>query len=309
MEHSAQQVPGIREAYVLGHPISHSLSPALHRAAYTVMDVPISYDSLDTLPEQLPEVFARANNGRRICGLSVTMPLKTAIMDYCTVLSNTARITGAVNTVYWRCEGEEVQVCGHNTDVGGIMNALLHAGLNNTAIATGKAAILGGGATAVSALTALHQLGYGTVTVYARSLHKLGSVQRVAEQLGTHYEARSLENFAHTAKTYSTVISTLPAHTADSFAPALHPAPEAVLLDVAYSPWPSQLAAAWEEGGGVVVSGLEMLLYQGLDQVRIFSGYGTAHTTVRLPRELDVLNAMCLSIGLEERNNIPKIFV
>ena len=85
---------------------------------------------------------------------------------------------------------------------------------------------------------------------------------------------------------YEAVISTLPAHAADALAAPLglevakSPgsiapgalAPGAVLLDVAYDPWPSALANAWEAAGGVVVSGLAMLVHQGVEQVKLFSG-------------------------------------
>jgi shikimate dehydrogenase len=68
-----------------------------------------------------------------------------------------------------------------------------------------------------------------------------------------------------------------------------------VLLDVAYEPWPSELAAAWTAVGGTVVSGLEMLLHQAIGQVRIFV---TSEEGGALPRELEVVAAMRASVGL-----------
>ena len=86
------------------------------------------------------------------------MPLKTAVIEYCDELTELARITGAVNTVYIN----GLKVIGHNTDVAGIVNALLQAGLD-PAPQRERPAVVGGGATAISALTALHRLGYGGV--------------------------------------------------------------------------------------------------------------------------------------------------
>ena len=295
-----------RRAYVLGHPIAHSLSPVLHTAAYQVLKENIAYARRDTLPEDLPALMDETEAGEAICGFSVTMPLKTDIIRYLHSTTALAQVTGAVNTVFWRkTEDTEAPLPhGHNTDVGGIVNALLHAGLE-THQATTQPAILGGGATAISALAALHRLGYTRVTVYARSLHKLSAIYDTAKRLSLEVQAEPLTRFPEDCAAYYPVISTLPAHAADDFTENIHKVyPYAVLLDVAYDPWPSQLAQIWERRGGRVVSGLEMLLYQALDQVRVFTGHATDQ---RLPHELDVLNAMCAAVNLAPREQLPDI--
>lgn len=305
-----REAPYLRRAYVLGHPIAHSLSPALHRAAYAYLgEANLEYDRRDTLPEDLPEIMRGVRNpagteeAPYIAGLSVTMPLKTAVIQYCDELSETARVTGAVNTVYPRGE----KVLGDNTDVIGIVNALLHAGLKPNP-ERDEPAVIGGGATAISALTALHQLGYSRVSVYARSLHKLGSVQEAADRLGVQLEQVSLaelpQNLAE--RGHHPVISTLPAHAADEWASQLSGLKGAsathrpVLLDVAYNPWPSVLASAWEANGGTVVSGLEMLLYQAVEQVLLFTD-----CTLQPAELLGLINAMCAAVGLPSREHLP----
>ena len=304
-----REAPYLRRAYVLGHPIAHSLSPALHRAAYDFLGEPnLEYDRRDTLPDDLPAIMhgVRHPKGTEdapyIAGLSVTMPLKTAVIEYCDELSETARVTGAVNTVYPRGE----KVLGDNTDVIGIVNALRHAGLEPEPLKD-SAAIVGGGATAISALTALHQLGYSRVSVYARSLHKLGSVQEAADRLGVQLEQVSLaelpQNLAE--RGHHPVVSTLPAHAADEWASQLSGLKGAsathrpVLLDVAYNPWPSVLASAWEANGGTVVSGLEMLLYQAVEQVLLFTD-----RTLSEGELLGLVNAMCAAVDLAPRASV-----
>lgn len=304
-----REAPYLRRAYVLGHPIAHSLSPALHRAAYDFLgEQNLGYDRRDTLPDDLPAIMrgVRHPDGTEdapyIAGLSVTMPLKTAVIQYCDELSETARVTGAVNTVYPRGE----KVLGDNTDVIGIVNALRHAGLEPQPLKD-SAAIVGGGATAISALTALYQLGYSRVSVYARSLHKLGSVQEAADRLGVQLEQVSLaelpQNLAE--RGHHPVVSTLPAHAADEWASQLSGLKGAsathrpVLLDVAYNPWPSVLASAWEASGGTVVSGLEMLLYQAVEQVLLFTD-----RTLSEGELLGLVNAMCAAVGLAPRASV-----
>lgn len=305
-----REAPYLRRAYVLGHPIAHSLSPALHRAAYAYLgEANLEYDRRDTLPDDLPAIMRGVRNpagteeAPYIAGLSVTMPLKTAVIKYCDELSETARVTGAVNTVYPRGE----KVLGDNTDVIGIVNALLHAGLKPNP-ERDEPAVIGGGATAISALTALHQLGYSRVSVYARSLHKLGSVQEAADRLGVQLSTVALAEFPaeQKARRHNPVISTLPARAADEWAPQLaDPAGasathQPVLLDVAYNPWPSVLASAWEANGGTVVSGLEMLLYQAVEQVLLFTD-----CTLQPAELLGLINAMCEAVGLPSREHLP----
>lgn len=305
-----REAPYLRRAYVLGHPIAHSLSPALHRAAYAYLgEANLEYDRRDTLPDDLPAIMRGVRNpagteeAPYIAGLSVTMPLKTAVIQYCDELSETARVTGAVNTVYPRGE----RVLGDNTDVIGIVNALLHAGLKPNH-ERDEPAVIGGGATAISALTALHKLGYRRASVYARSLHKLGSVQEAAERLGVQLSTVALaelpQNLAE--RGHHPVVSTLPAHAADEWASQLSGLKGAsathrpVLLDVAYNPWPSVLASAWEANGGTVVSGLEMLLYQAVEQVLLFTD-----CTLQPAELLGLINAMCEAVGLPSREHLP----
>ena len=304
-----REAPYLRRAYVLGHPIAHSLSPALHRAAYAYLgEANLGYDRRDTLPEDLPTIMHRVRHPKGtedapyIAGLSVTMPLKTAVIEYCDELSETARVTGAVNTVYPRGE----RVLGDNTDVIGIVNALLHAGLKPNP-ERDEPAVIGGGATAISALTALHKLGYRRASVYARSLHKLGSVQEAADRLGVQLEQVALadlpQNLAE--RGHHPVVSTLPAHAADEWASQLSGLKGAsathrpVLLDVAYNPWPSALASAWEANGGTVVSGLEMLLYQAVEQVLLFTD-----RELQPAELLGLINAMCAAVDLAPRASV-----
>ena len=309
-----REAPYLRRAYVLGHPIAHSLSPALHRAAYAYLgEANLEYNRRDTLPDDLPAIMRGVRNpagteeAPYIAGLSVTMPLKTAVIQYCDELSETARVTGAVNTVYPRGE----RMLGDNTDVIGIVNALRHAGLEPDP-ERDEPAVIGGGATAISALTALHKLGYRRASVYARSLHKLGDLQAVAERLGVQLSTVALAEFPaeQKARRHNPVISTLPARAADGWAPQLadpagasNPAGASadrpVLLDVAYNPWPSVLASAWEASGGAVVSGLEMLLYQAVEQVLLFTD-----RTLQPAELLGLVNAMCAAVDLPLRASV-----
>lgn len=154
---------------MLGHPIAHSLSPVLHRAAYRALGLADwRYDALDVTAEQLPEVLAGLDAGW--AGLSLTMPLKHAVLPLLDHVDPLAQTVGAVNTVLVQPERSGRALVGANTDVYGIV-AALREGLRG---APTTAAVLGGGATAASTLAALAELGITSAAVYVRSAGRSG---------------------------------------------------------------------------------------------------------------------------------------
>lgn len=285
----------------MGHPIGHSKSPALHNAAYQLLGADFSYRAIDVEESGMADLLAQVRAEGNWYGLSVTMPLKNVAVELVDELSDVARTLGAVNTIIATTDDAGATFLrGDNTDVAGIVNALRHAGVGERP----RAAILGGGGTAVSALAALVDLEATDIVVFVRNPVKAAGTLEVAAALAA--PAR-LESFAGTARDlggFDVVISTLPPRAADGLAAeflATGDSPAGVLLDVAYDPWPSALAQAWESRGGTVVAGIEMLLYQGVEQVKLFAeagGYGTIATDT----QGDVINVMCDAIGVHRRN-------
>jgi len=280
-------------AAVLGHPISHSKSPALHRAAYSHLGVDIEYSAIDVTVPALPAFMAavRAEAGWR--GLSVTMPLKTAMVSEVDEVRGVAGILGVVNTVVFESRGSSVRGIGYNTDVAGIVNAVRHAGV----AAAPSAVVLGGGGTAAAAIAALQELGAPSADVFVRDVARAAEARAASAGVGLPVRVLPLAGAAAAMAAADVVISTLPPRAADGLADelaGLHAATPGVLLDVAYDPWPSRIASAWQDGGGAVVPGLEMLLYQAVEQVKFFSGLGDDVTA-------DVIDVMCDSVGAPRR--------
>ncbi|ADX73170.1 shikimate dehydrogenase [Pseudarthrobacter phenanthrenivorans Sphe3] len=280
-------------AAVLGHPISHSKSPALHLAAYARLGVGISYTAVDVTEQLLPAFMDQIRDQAGWRGLSVTMPLKTAMLEQVDEVRGVARTLGVVNTVSFEDHPAGTRTVGSNTDVAGIVNALRHAGAG----AAPSAVVLGGGGTAASAVAALKELGATRAEVFVRDTSRTAEVCAAADSLDVDLDIRNMAGAARAAVTADVVISTLPPRAADGIASqmaALKTAMPGVLLDVAYDPWPSLLASVWQAGGGKVVPGLEMLLYQAVEQVRLFS---------RLDKEVNasVIDVMCDAVGLPRR--------
>jgi shikimate dehydrogenase len=267
-----------RRAAVLGHPVAHSLSPRLHRAAYAELGLAgWTYEAVDVTQEQLP-AFVGALDGTW-AGLSLTMPLKQTVLPLLDHVEPLADVVGAVNTVLVQAGRGRPVLTGANTDVHGLV-AALSEGLAAAGAPRGgssTAVVLGAGATAASALAALAELGCPSPAVLVRSLGRTGGLARAAHRMGVEPAFRTLVEAPEALAGADLVVSTLPPRAADDLAAALRaggPGPRAgaVLLDVAYDPRPTALSLAWAARGGVAVPGERMLLHQAVEQVRLMTG-------------------------------------
>jgi shikimate dehydrogenase len=275
-------VAGGRRAAVLGHPVAHSLSPRLHRAAYRALGLDgWSYEAVDVTEEQLP-AFVAALDGTW-AGLSLTMPLKQTVIPLLDHVEPLAGVVGAVNTLLVQPGGRRPVLTGANTDVHGLVAALSEglaaAGSGRAGSGEARSAVvLGAGATAASTLAALAELGCTTPVVHVRSLGRTGALARAAHRMGVEPVFRALDDALPAMAGADLVVSTLPPRAADDLAAALArsavPGPRsgAVLLDVAYDPRPTALQSAWHARGGIAVPGERMLLHQAVEQVRLMTG-------------------------------------
>lgn len=268
----------VRKAAVLGHPIAHSLSPTLHNAAYAALELAgWEYGRHDVTEDQLPEFLASLD--AEWAGLSLTMPLKQAVIPLLDHVEPLAAVTGAVNTIVFSGQGSGRVTVGTNTDVHGIVAALKEGTTaDGPLVRIERAAILGAGATAASALAALAELGCTQATVYVRSLGRTAGLRAAAQRMGLVPRFVQIDHAAGELHAYDAVISTLPPHGADPLAEQITAqafTPRGVLLDVAYDPAPTALIAAWRNSAGSVehaVTGERMLLHQAAEQVRLMTG-------------------------------------
>ncbi|MFI2201321.1 shikimate dehydrogenase [Streptomyces sp. NPDC020192] len=253
-------------AAVLGKPIAHSLSPVLHRAAYDELGLTDwSYDRFEVDEAGLPGFLEKL--GPEWAGLSLTMPLKRAVIPLLDEISDTAASVDAVNTVVLTEDGRRL---GDNTDIPGMVAALREHGIEQV----DSAAILGAGATASSALAALARICTGDITVYVRSEARAAEMRQWGERLDVAVRTADWAD-AGQALRAPLVIATTPAGTTDALAAAVPECP-ATLFDVLYDPWPTALAARWSMFGGAVVSGLDLLVHQAVLQVEQVTGRSPA---------------------------------
>jgi shikimate dehydrogenase len=236
---------------VVASPIAPSLSPALHRTAYAELGLDWSYDAIEVDEESLPGFLAGLDESW--AGLSLTMPLKRAVIPLLDELRPTATVARAVNTVLL-VGGRKI---GDNTDVGGMVAALRPALRRLGRL--DRVAVLGGGATATSALAALARLGIAEAEVFVRSRQRAAAVREANTRIGVEVDLRRWGDAAE-ALTSDLLVSTTPAGATDS-----------------------PLAACWAGAGGTVVGGLDLLVEQAALQVELM--------TDRRPAPLEAMRA------------------
>jgi len=247
-------------AAVLGKPVAHSRSPAIHQAGYAAAGLAgWSYTAIECAEAELPGLVAGL--GPEWAGLSLTMPLKEVALAVADRVAPLAATLRAANTLVredggWRAE---------NTDAPGIAAAL------GPVPAGARLVVLGAGGTARAALGAAAELG-AQVAVVARRPEALAELEPVAEGLGVAVTGHPWPDAARVLAGADVVVSTVPAGAADPLATEVAWRPGTVLLDALYHPWPTPLAAAAAGAGVRVVSGLELLLAQAVGQFEMFTG-------------------------------------
>ena len=276
---------------VLGSPIAHSKSPAIHLAAYRVLGLDWEYGRAEVQKGLLRTFIAGLDQSWN--GFSVTMPLKEEASRFADSLDEFASLTGATNTL---AIDEFGKWHGYNTDVFGIVQAVLEARIGTIK----HALIIGSGATATSAMVALSVLAPGArVEVLARNKTSRKALLALGKKIGLKtYTAGGLRAASRVS---NLTISTLPAGSLDAKAAKMVRAafwtPKGALLDVAYDPWPSKLAQAWTAKNRKVISGLEMLIWQAVAQIRIFTA---GDPNRELANEVAVVSAMHIAVETEQ---------
>lgn len=267
---------------VLGSPIDHSKSPAIHLAAYRVLGEEWSYQKQQVEAGGLKRFVDSA--GPEYLGFSVTMPLKENAFNLADVHDKFSLITKSCNTLLKK----ENSWLGYNTDIFGITQTISAKSL----LKIENVVIIGSGATAKSAVVAVSIVSPNAkIKIQARNKVAKKELIAFAHSLGLNTRPSLL--FERNLNAADLVISTLPGGAMDSFARKLSSRvafrPHALLLDVAYSPWPSVLAQTWSDKGATVASGKDMLIWQALAQIRIFKN---GSPEAELLNEVAVLEAM-----------------
>jgi len=252
---------GRRLAAVIGHPVAHSRSPAMHTAAYEALGLDREYVAIDVEPAVL-DLFIGTLAADGFAGVNVTIPHKQAVIELCDELSDEARRAGSVNTVLVRDGG----LRGETTDGAGLLWALGE-------VEPADALVLGAGGAARAAVTALADAGW-RVAVSARRREGAAALGVGVEPWPPRKGARLVVN--------ATPLGQQDAGTVPL--PAELITPETIVCDLAYrgdlTPTPLMQAAAAR--GARAVDGLDVLVGQGIVAFELLTG---------VPAPVDVMRA------------------
>lgn len=260
---------------MIGAPIGHSCSPVLHLAAYRELGLDWSYAAIEVDEAALPRFLDAL--GPQWSGLSLTMPLKRAVLPLLDEVDEVAARAGAVNTVLLGPDGRR----GFNTDVGGVAAAVQERYDGPV----GSAVILGAGATAASAVLGLADLGCVSFTLCARNPERSEDTLTAAARhpAGVEVDVLPIDTIAagSAAPPADIVVSTIPA-SAQSVELVAGLRGTRVVFDVVYDPWPTPLAASVSPGDGrVLVTGLDLLVHQAAAQVELMTGRAAPLSAMR----------------------------
>ena len=257
---------------VIGHPVSHSLSPLMHNAALTKLGLDYVYLPFPIAPENLERAIAGfASIG--MVGFSITIPHKQAILPLLSEISPIAQAIGAVNTV--TRQGDKW--VGTNTDVEGFIAPLqttYHQDWSQK-----KAVILGNGGAARAVVAGCIKLGLAEIHVVGRNLQKLQAFHQswqnspFADKFQVH-EWTELPNLLHQA---NLLVNTTPI----GMYPHIEESPlssqeisylpgDAIVYDLIYTPKPTKFLHRAEKQGAIIIDGLEMLVQQGAAALKIW---------------------------------------
>lgn len=245
---------------IIGSPLGHSLSPLLHNWGFRRFDIKAEYQAWPTTPQELPAFMARFR-ATPLAGLSVTIPHKKAVMAHVDAVTDLGLTVGAVNTLYWR----DGAIWGENTDVEGFCRPLV-----SREIVPGAALVLGSGGAARAAVVGVTRLGVGRVAVSGRT-------EATAEALAREFDVLYVPWDERAAFGADLVVNATPMGMTGKFAgfspyPREALGPGVVVFDLVYTPYRTRFAADALEAGGLVVPGMEMFLYQAIEQFRLWTG-------------------------------------
>jgi shikimate dehydrogenase len=266
-------IKGTTKVYaIFGHPVSHSLSPQMHNAAFGALGLDCVYIAFDVQPKDF-EVAARAIRSMGISGVNITIPHKESIIFFLDEISPEASLIGAVNTV----KNEDGKLTGYNTDVGGFLRSIKDLGFEPKGLSV---TVLGAGGAARAVLSALCIKEASEIYVINRTFDKAKKLTSEFKRnfKDTQIHAVSLDDKDEMEKSLSSANLFVNATSAgmkgvDSVEIPLELlSEEAVIYDLVYDPIETNLIKEANELGHKASGGLSMLLYQGAESFEIWTG-------------------------------------
>jgi shikimate dehydrogenase len=261
-------------AAIIGYPLGHSMSPAIHNAAYKAMGLDLRFEAWSTPPEDVPAAVARVR-GPELLGMNVTVPYKQAVLPLLDAVDPTARAIGAVNTIV----KQGGRLVGYNTDRYGFIRSLREGGCEPDGL---RVVILGYGGSERAVAYALAEAGAASIAIAGR--RQEGIAEAVAHLKATAPRPLPIEAVANdealarACGTAQLIVNCTPVgmrHTGtegSSPLPAPLLRPGLCVSDLIYNPLETELLRLARKAGAHGLNGLDMLVYQAAEAIRLWTG-------------------------------------
>ncbi|WP_334111032.1 shikimate dehydrogenase [Thermodesulfitimonas autotrophica] len=258
---------------IFGDPVAHTLSPAMHNAAFTALGLNFVYLPFHVRREALAAAVAGIK-ALGLAGVNITVPHKEAVLPLLDDVAEEARLIGAVNTVVNRGGA----LVGYNTDATGFLRALQEAGFNP---AGRPAVVIGAGGAARAVVVALARAGVRKITIFNRTLGRAAALAELVRAKGVAAAALPWADLAGAGKKVvaqaALVVQTTSVgmHPQEEEAPPVPPEalePGQLVVDLIYSPPETRLLRLARAAGATTQNGMAMLLHQGAAAFELWTG-------------------------------------
>jgi shikimate dehydrogenase len=250
---------------IIGDPIDHSLSPAIHNAAFNTLGLNCSYIAFRVQEGQLKNSIDSLRS-INIGGFNVTMPHKVKVLNYVDRFDKTVQLVGAANTV----NNEEGKLCAYNTDVAGFIRPLRERKVVFNGI---QVMILGAGGAARAVVVALSgEKGIANINIFNRKSDRATNLVNLVKKLGLNANIISNDDVQKIAYKSDLIINTTPLGMSneESLIKSASISKNSIVYDIVYKPLNTKLIENAKTAGAQVVYGYEMLLEQATESFKIW---------------------------------------
>jgi shikimate dehydrogenase len=250
---------------IIGDPIDHSLSPAIHNAAFNTLGLNCSYIAFRVQEDQLKNSLDSLR-AIKIDGFNVTMPHKVKVLDYVDRKDNTVQLVGAANTV----NNENGKFCAYNTDVIGFIKPLHERKVDFNGF---EVIILGaGGAARAIAVGLSGEKGIRNINIYNWNTERAVKLSNIVKKMGLESTIISKDDIQNTASKCNLIINATPLgmNNEKSLIKSSSIRKEAIVYDIVYKPIITNLVENAKIAGAEIIYGYEMLLEQATASFKIW---------------------------------------
>lgn len=264
---------------IIGDPVEHTISPAMHNAAFRKLGLDFVYVPFRVKPVDLPAAVG-GMRGLNIRGINVTIPHKVETMEYLDDIDPLAEKIGAVNVIV----NEDGRLKGYNTDAEGFLRSLLEKGID---VREKKIGILGAGG-ASRAIAFILAENDAHLAIFNRTVHKAAELAAaICRITGKKVSAFNLaaENLKEAMQGVEILINATSVGMSPDAAAIPVPVglirPEMVVVDIIYNPLKTRLLSEAEKAGATTINGVDMLVWQGALAFEKWTGHKAPLETMK----------------------------